>query len=309
MGIPNCQHVVADLAAKFPEEWRKAHNPSGGGPETEAFIRRLAWVLHSTVDARFGLNGKRGNPNDLSDDAINWIGDGPGHDPLTGRPVTVIDVIGGAGGPNPTPQWTVFDTLPGPGAWVKPEPVGEAPPSTPPTSEVWTPRHEALRGRLGTLATTLVVAQQLAHSFPDEKWGQKRAGVGREVSSDTIARKMPDGRLYGVRVRPSLKLWGLLDPGQVLEPVAPVNHVGDPVTPVDPVPVDPVDPPVTPPADLDLVLDALSALSMQVADLHETVKEQRQEVLDAVRGQSYEIDANVRMLGPVRGTITPKRQE
>ena len=43
MSIPNYQNVVADLAAQYPDEWRAAHT---GGPQTEAFIRRLAWVLH-----------------------------------------------------------------------------------------------------------------------------------------------------------------------------------------------------------------------------------------------------------------------
>jgi hypothetical protein len=187
----------------------------------------------------------------------------------------------------------------------------------PVVSDVWTPAHEALRARLGANASTLTVAQQLAHSFPDEKWGQKAAGPGRPVSSDTIARKMPDGRLFGVRVKPSLKLWGLLGMEQVFEPVAPVNHVGDPVVvvpPVDPPPVDsPVVPPVTPPvvpaeiaARLAAIEKAVELLAVAISALAGTVNTQRQEVLDAVRGQSYEIDANVRMLGPVRGTITPK---
>lgn len=123
MPIPNCADIIQRLANEHPEEWRKAHNPSGGGPETEAFIRRVAWVLHSTVDARFGLNGKRGVYSDISDDVVNWIGEGPGHDPATGKPVTVIDVIAGAGGPNPKVYWGVIDA-PGPGGWVKPEPVG-----------------------------------------------------------------------------------------------------------------------------------------------------------------------------------------
>lgn len=132
MSIPNCVHIVADLAQRYPQEWKKAHNPSGGGPETEAFIRRLAYVLHTTVDKRFGLNGKRGNPNDLSDDALNWRGEGPGNDPTNGnQPVTVIDVINGAGGPNPQPAWQVFDQLPGPGAWVQPQPVGGSPEDPP----------------------------------------------------------------------------------------------------------------------------------------------------------------------------------
>lgn len=152
MSIPNCLHVVTDLAAQYPQEWWSAHRPSGGGPETEAFIRRLAWVLHSTVDPRFGLNGKRGDPNDISDDAIcfdgvSMLGD---FDPTRGSaPVTVFDVIGGAGGPNPTPQWgPAGPATPRPhAAWVKPVPVGgtssggggtplPAPPSTPPAPDL-----------------------------------------------------------------------------------------------------------------------------------------------------------------------------
>lgn len=119
MAIPNCQHIVAQLAGEYSVEWREAHTSS---PNAEKFIRRLAWVLHSTVDPRFGLNGKRGTST-LSQDAINWIGEGPGNDPATGKAVTVIDVIGGAGGPNPTPAWQAFSDLPGPGAWIKPTAV------------------------------------------------------------------------------------------------------------------------------------------------------------------------------------------
>lgn len=126
MAIPDCRDVVSRLAAQYPDEWKKAHNPSGGGPETEAFIRRVAYVLHSTVDPHFGLTGKRGNPNDISDDAlcydgISVLGD---RDPTRGNaPVTVIDVIGGAGGPNPTVTWSAVGPAPL-AAWVKPEPVG-----------------------------------------------------------------------------------------------------------------------------------------------------------------------------------------
>jgi hypothetical protein len=126
MSIPNGRHIVEQLAAQYPQEWWKAHRPSGGGPETEAFIRRLAWVLHSTVDPRFGLNGKRGDPADISDDVVCFngvsvLGD---FDPTRGNaPVTVLDVIGGAGGPNPTPQWGPVGPSPR-AAWVRPEPVG-----------------------------------------------------------------------------------------------------------------------------------------------------------------------------------------
>jgi hypothetical protein len=126
MSIPNGRHIVEQLAAQYPQEWWDAHRPSGGGPKTEAFIRRLAWVLHSTVDPRFGLNGKRGDPADISDDVVCFdgvsvLGD---FDPTRGNaPVTVLDVIGGAGGPNPTPQWGPVGPSPR-AAWVRPEPVG-----------------------------------------------------------------------------------------------------------------------------------------------------------------------------------------
>jgi hypothetical protein len=312
MSIPNCLHVVADLAAKFPDEWWNAHRPSGGGPKTEAFIRRLAWVLHSTVDPRFGLNGKRGNPADISDDVVCFdgvsvLGD---YDPTRGNaPVTVLDVIGSAGGPNPTPQWGPVGPSPL-AAWVKPEPVGEvvAPPVV---SDVWTLAHEALRARLGAMnASTLTIAQQLAHSFPGEVWGQKNAGSGRETSRDTIARKMPNGRLFGVRVLPTLHLWYILGAEQVFEPVVPVNHLGTPVV-VPPVDPPPVDPPVTPvaPGDLAPVLAAIQALAAKVEALSGTVNKQRQEVLDAVRGQSYDIKATANVFGrqqQIVGVIAPR---
>lgn len=326
MSVPNCQHVVADLAAKFPDEWRKAHNPSGGGPETEAFIRRLAWVLHSTVDARFGLNGKRGNPNDLSDDALNFKGEGPGHDPTDGdRPVTVIDCIGGAGGPNPTPVWQVFDTLPGPGAWVKPEPVGDAVAPPPPASAVWTTAHETIRARMvGSGATARQIAEQLAHVFPGEQWGQKRTRGGA-WSPDTIGR-ITDGRLWAIRVIPAVTIFGLLDASHVHQPAAPVDHLGLSVPPpvvvvpppvvVPPVEPPPVEPPpvVTPPA-LDAYtarFDALEkAFTERFTALMKQLDEQQADMRKAIRGQSYEFAFKGAPwpLGNAKGEIKPKEQE
>ena len=120
MAIPNCQHIVARLAAEYPQEWQQAHR---GGPQTEAFIRRLAWVLHSTVDTGFGLLGQYGDPSRIADDVIMYLGEGPGTDQGTGRPQSGFDVIAGAGGPAPRPVW---NDISGSGAaiWVQPEPVG-----------------------------------------------------------------------------------------------------------------------------------------------------------------------------------------
>jgi hypothetical protein len=127
MSIPNCGDFVGRLARDFPDDWRNAHT---GNAHTGDFIRRLAWVLHSEVDNRFGLLGQRGNPNDIAEDAILYRGEGPGHDPTDGnRPVSAFDVIVGAGGSDPQSGWG-FINQGGPAAWVQPSPVSR--PVTPP---------------------------------------------------------------------------------------------------------------------------------------------------------------------------------
>lgn len=127
--IPDYRTVVSDLAAQYPAEWAQAHT---GSAQTEAFIRRLAARLYA-LDPRFGLNGKRGNPDDISDDAICFDGYAAGqdYDPTRNNaPVTVIDVIGGAGGPNPVPAWA-YPLTPAAAAWVRPV-AGTEPPVAPP---------------------------------------------------------------------------------------------------------------------------------------------------------------------------------
>ena len=205
MAIPNCERIIRDLAAQYPDEWRKAHNPSGGGPETEAFIRRVAWVLYSTVSPRFGLNGKRGNYNDISDDVVNWLGEGPGTDPATGQPVTVIDVIAGAGGPDPKVYWGLIDS-PGPGGWVKPEPVGDsssggggtplpAPPSTPPAPDL-TPvlaRLDALISATSALKAKIdaIEASSAAAAHESEQAAIRASDIKTQIANLPSARKLP----------------------------------------------------------------------------------------------------------------------
>jgi len=121
--IPNRLFEVEQCKAENPVAWRNAHT---GNEHTEDFIRILAARLYA-IDTRYGLNGKRGDPNDISDDIINYIGEGPGTDPITGKPVSLFDVITSAGAqppytpanPAPGAAWNLID-LPGPGAWVKP---------------------------------------------------------------------------------------------------------------------------------------------------------------------------------------------
>ncbi len=68
------------------------------------------------IDTNFAYNGKRGNPNDPSLDAISYYY-GAGAPTEGSQEVFVVDVIAGHCGPNPGPAWqdvTVF----APGAWI-----------------------------------------------------------------------------------------------------------------------------------------------------------------------------------------------
>jgi hypothetical protein len=116
--IPDYKADVEAAAKKYPDDWRHAHVT--GDPRRWDWIRLFAFDLHQK-DKNVGLNGKRGNPNDISMDALNYLDpDGPGRTP-DGQACWVIDVIGGAGGQHPTPQWGVqHDPVASSGAWVKP---------------------------------------------------------------------------------------------------------------------------------------------------------------------------------------------
>lgn len=122
MAVPNMYNTVVEVANKYPQEFLEAHT---GGARTELWIQLLAFELHKQ-DPRWGLNGKRGT-DVLSQDAVNFKGEGVGYDPSRNdAPITVVDVIGGAGGPSPKPTWQVFNdpTLHrGPGKWIQPLPV------------------------------------------------------------------------------------------------------------------------------------------------------------------------------------------
>lgn len=132
--IPDHRGAVEDIAKRYPEAWACAHT---GRACSDDYIKLLASYLHYEVDTRFNLNGKRGNPNDISDDAICFDGvsvKGDVDPTRDNKPVTVLDVIGGAGGPNPTPQWgAVGPATPRPhAACVVPERIHANPSPGPP---------------------------------------------------------------------------------------------------------------------------------------------------------------------------------
>lgn len=134
--IPNLLSEVEACKRQYPEAWRHAHT---GSARTEEFIRLLAARCHA-ISPRFGLNGKRGNPDDVSDDALCFKGEGPDH-LVDGTSATVIDVIGAAGTPGAVAQWAIVSKSEAPiqTAWIQPGavvPVPPAPPVPPPAPPV-----------------------------------------------------------------------------------------------------------------------------------------------------------------------------
>jgi hypothetical protein len=153
----------------------------------------------------------------------------------------------------------------------------------------------------------LTIAQQFAYIFPDESWGRKRKDPASPISADTMARVMPNGELYGVRVIPEVHIWGIL-PGQKFDAVIPVNHVG--LTP-PPVEVPPVTPPVVtpPPFTQPEVLSALAALMLEVVAAKNAAKEASAAAREAVTAanRAYEGSVSARWIGTLKFEMRPKR--
>lgn len=122
MAVPNELASVKSLRDREPQKWKDAHT---GNAHTEDFIRQLAAELH-IKDSKWGLMGKGGNPNDISDDVLCYFGEGVGHDPTHNNvSITGVDVIRAAGSSAAEPVWQVYNdpndpAHTGPGAWVIP---------------------------------------------------------------------------------------------------------------------------------------------------------------------------------------------
>lgn len=129
--VPNQKAFIEQLARDNPNTFQCAHTPAPCGHN---FVKLVACKLNPEPSlGPWGLNGKRGNPRDLSYDALNYRGVGVGTDITTGGAVTVIDFIGGAGGPTPTVGWLTWPNDPeaSSGAWVKPICKGDVPVDSP----------------------------------------------------------------------------------------------------------------------------------------------------------------------------------
>jgi hypothetical protein len=131
--VPNYSANLRDIAARNPVAFRNAHGDyeNQGRPgflteeQANEFIRIAAYELY-VLDRRIGLNGKRAT-HTLSQDALCFR-----HD--DGRE-SVIDVINGAGGANPSIGWNVVGHYRNAGdgqRWIQPQPVSTSTPNPTP---------------------------------------------------------------------------------------------------------------------------------------------------------------------------------
>lgn len=179
MSVPNYFSDVLAAKNNYADAWLHAH--VSGDPRKGEWIMLLARDLRAK-DNNVGANGKRGNPNDPSMDAINILCDAEDSNGRTpdGRPCVVVDVIGSAGARppysssnrEPFPTWQVHSTLiEGSGANVDPNGVTPNPHPPLPQSKVL-PKAEAFE-RLKDL-----------HAFYAHKDGlQRPEGIGGDMEA------------------------------------------------------------------------------------------------------------------------------
>lgn len=125
---PQILAIAEDIKRRYPEDWKNAHNHQ---PSGEVYIRRVAWAVQQAHPALLvGLNGKRGNVHDLSQDVLcfpNATGAPDASDTYPG--LEIRDIIASAGTPQASLYWgdvTQATLDKGEvGAWVKPEPVDD----------------------------------------------------------------------------------------------------------------------------------------------------------------------------------------
>ena len=120
------------LTREYPDAWHNAHN--GDPISGTEFVRRWALACRNAgIDA--GCNGKRGG-TDLSQDVLTLGVDKAGAKDTsnTFAWIVIADVIGGAGGPNPSIGWNDVSAA-SPGRyidpWLEPSEIPGTPPGPP----------------------------------------------------------------------------------------------------------------------------------------------------------------------------------
>jgi hypothetical protein len=103
--VPNMSHVVEQLAAERRDLLFQSCREHGGN---NRFLFELVRRLRA-IDNRFGLNWKRGNFGDMSQDIVSYNAsdqsDEGAQTSRSGTAIYIFDVIGGHCGSNPGPNW------------------------------------------------------------------------------------------------------------------------------------------------------------------------------------------------------------
>lgn len=196
MGLaPNRKSVVQQVSDADPARFRRAHT---GQPGEDDWIRAVAATLHAE-DPKWGLNGKRGDPNVISLDVVAYRV-GP-----TDRHVECFDICGACGGGNPSVQWndiTNYATMgqPGTAIWVRPEVVtpdpdpGPVDPTPPPSNQPVLEAIAALGAALGQLRADVGRVEALAQRAAFESLN----AAGRCSEIKTQIENLPAGKPFPV---------------------------------------------------------------------------------------------------------------
>jgi len=132
---PTVLAIAEEVKRKYPGDWANAHNQQASGA---VYIRRVAWSVHFAYPhLNVGLNGKRGNVHDLSQDVLCFPNASGAPDAAGRWPgLEIRDIIASAGTPDARLVWgdvTQATIDKGEkGAWVAPAPVDEPTPDPPP---------------------------------------------------------------------------------------------------------------------------------------------------------------------------------
>ena len=220
--VPNYRADVEACVSRYPAAWACAHT---GRSCSADFVILCARDINRAKDARVGVNGKRGNPNDLSQDIIAYRGIGTAIDVTRGNtPMEIIDVIVCAGGDpprcEPSVDWGVAPGGPGDrGAWVDPWSVqptaGGTPTPTPTPAPTPAPTVDlrpaldaiaALAQQVGALGESVRVLADEVSGTRDAVAAQTRAVEALAARPVTVEWPEYRGRVLGmgVTLRPAV---------------------------------------------------------------------------------------------------------
>lgn len=99
--LPNMSSMVRQLASERPDLVDQSCREHGGN---NRFLFELVRRLRQ-VDNRWGLNWKRGNFGDMSQDIVTYNASNLSDEGTRSPAIYIVDVIGGHCGPRPGPNW------------------------------------------------------------------------------------------------------------------------------------------------------------------------------------------------------------